>query len=963
MTVRVMLYGAFKDKAPTGYKRGITVHAKTAKEAVAALEQLIPISRMIAVTPAEFRIGKSWKNSTSLTGQQVQDNWQLPEGTTLHIGPHAGGHEITTAMLITALISTAVGIAVNMLLNLLMPVAQTKNDKRKSALYENGLNTQTEGAVLAYIAGDQVLCGFNVLEADVDYSSPMNSPQSAWEAKFGGTGVFRATDALQTAMAANGKKGGGKTISNTTYSDATLRLTAALGAGEIGGIVGDTIEDKEKNILVNEVPLRDRGTGQLNYNGISWAERYGVEGQSAVPITPGIPANFDSNIELRQTQAGGGSQFYITNTVTNADVNRVKARIRFNGLVKTSKKGNQSTTVVQGGFDVKRLSAPTWTTAGQWYVNEKSSDPFVRDYSIAAPPKTVGDDSDPWMYRVYRTTPDSTDDKLQNDTAFNGWVEYQDIELAYDGSGGEVPTALFSSMIDLAQFDLGSSPEIAVIVRGQKVRVPDNYDPVAKTYDGFWNGAWKYAVTSNPVWHWLEIATHPRMGCGFPEEFFNKFALLATAKYCDEQVNGRTRFTLNKQFTDEQDGWQGLIDLAQTFRAYPYFNGSEIVLMQDRPQDAVDHYVNNSASADGKFKYGSAPIQDRLNEVIVEFDDPADYYRKAMVVYRDQPSIDRNRALGIANNGVVSRTVYKTGCTNRQEAYDFARILVFAAQKEYVTVEFDTLLAGAGYAPGQLIEVDDWTRSGKKPTGRVLEVISPTQLRLDQPIPVRAGTAYRAHMIVGNGLDTRAVTMFGSDTTTDIINVDTTDLEADTPIGIVEFSPSAVQPRVFRIKDIVEAGQGRYTVKGTLHHEGKFAFFDDNVPVDYSPWTQLNPITPTPTGLKAIPRSYTDEQLGPQNVFEVSWDAVELNTEDGYRLLLQGYSLEVRRPGNSTWEEVYRGPNTFATMRNAEPGEHVFSLRSLNTLGKASPALVLRVSFEYGENGAVVYPPEFLRFD
>ncbi|PZU67229.1 phage tail protein [Sphingobium sp.] len=963
MTVRVMLYGAFKDKAPTGYKRGITVHAKTAKEAVAALEQLIPISRMIAVTPAEFRIGKSWKNSTSLTGQQVQDNWQLPEGTTLHIGPHAGGHEITTAMLITALISTAVGIAVNMLLNLLMPVAQTKNDKRKSALYENGLNTQTEGAVLAYIAGDQVLCGFNVLEADVDYSSPMNSPQSAWEAKFGGTGVFRATDALQTAMAANGKKGGGKTISNTTYSDATLRLTAALGAGEIGGIVGDTIEAKEQNILVNEVPLRDRGTNQLNYNGISWAERYGVEGQSPIPITPGIPANFDSNIELRKTQAGGGSQFYITNTVTNADVNRVKARIRFNGLVKTSKKGNQSTTVVQGGFDVKRLSAPNWTPAGEWYVNEKSSDPFVRDYSITAPPKTVGDDSDPWMYRVYRTTPDSTDDKLQNDTAFNGWVEYQDIELAYDGSGGEVPTALFSSMIDLAQFDLGSSPEIAVIVRGQKVRVPDNYDPVAKTYAGFWNGAWKYAVTSNPVWHWLEIATHPRMGCGFPESFFNKFALLETAKYCDQQVNGRTRFTLNKQFTDEQDGWQGLIDLAQTFRAYPYFNGSEIVLMQDRPQDAVDHYVNNSATADGKFKYGSAPIQDRLNEVIVEFDDPADYYRKAMVVYRDQESIDRNRALGIANNGVVSRTVYKTGCTNRQEAYDFARILVFAAQKEYVTCEFDTLLAGAGYAPGQLIEVDDWTRSGKQPTGRVLEIISPTQLRLDQPIPVKAGTAYRAHMVVGNGLDTRAVTMFASDTTTDIINVDTTDLEADTPIGVVEFSPSAVQPRVFRIKDIVEAGQGRYTVKGTLHHEGKFAFFDDNVPVEYSPWTQLNPITPTPTGLKAVPRSYTDEQLGPQNVFEVSWDAVELNTEDGYRILLQGYSLEVRRPGNSTWEEVYRGPNTFATMRNAEPGEHVFSLRSLNTLGKASPALVLRVTFEYGENGAVVYPPEFVRFD
>ena len=961
--IKVLLHGSYKDKAPTGYKRGITLYASTAKEAVTALEQIIPIRRMIEVTPAEFRIGKSWKNSTSLTGSQVLDNWQLPDGATLHIGPHAGGHEITTAMLITALISTAVGIAVNMLLNLLMPAAQTKNDKRKSALYENGLNTQTEGSVLSYIAGDRVFCGSNILEADVDYSSPMNSPQSAWEAKFGGTGVFRATDAIKTAMAANGKKGGGKTISNTTYSDATLRMTAALGAGEIGGIVGDTIEEKEKNILVNETPLRDRGGNQLNYNGISWAERYGVEGQTPVPITPGIPSNIDGNIELRAYNPGTTNPAQPLTFTVSPGMNRVKARIRFNGLLKTSKKGNQSTTVVQGGFDVKRQSATNWTPAGEWYVNEKSSDPFVRDYSIAAPAETVGNEADPWMFRMYRTTPDSTDDKLQNDTSYNGYVEIKDEELAYDGSDGGVATALFSAMLDLAQFDTGTYPEIAVIVRGQKVRVPENYDPVAKTYAGMWNGAWKYAVTSNPVWHWLEIATNKKMGCGFPETFFNKFALLDTAKYCDQVVNGRTRFTLNKQFTDEQDGWEGLIDLAQTFRAYPYFNGSEIVLFQDRPQDAVDHYVNNSATADGKFKYVRAPYQDQLNEVIVEFDDPDDYYRKAMVVYRDQPSIDRNRANGLANNGVVSRTVYKTGCTNRQEAYDFARILVFCSQKENVTVEFDTMLAGAGYQPGQLIEVDDWTRTGKTPTGRVAQIISPTQLRLDNPIPVKAATAYRAHMMVGNGLDTRPVTMFGSDQTTDIINVDTTDLEADTPIGIVEFSSAAVQPRVFRIKDIVEVGQGRYTVKGTLHHEGKFAFFDDNVPVNYSPWTQLNPITPTPTGLKAVPRSYMDEQLGPQNVFEVSWDAIDATTPEGYRLLLQGYSLEVRRPGSSTWEEVYRGPNNFATMKNAEPGEHVFSCRSINTLGKASPAMILRVTFEYGNSGVDVWPPEFLRFE
>lgn len=964
MTIKVVLHGAYRDALPRGYKRGVTLHANTVKEAVGAIEQLIPLRRMIDTMPCEIRTGRTLASSTSLSGTAVASNWQLADGTVLHIAPHTTGHEITTAMLVTAIVSAVASVAASLLINLLMPATQTTNDKRKSALYENGVNTQSEGSVLAYIAGDRVFCGFNVIEADVDYTNNggrQNLGQNVWDAKFGGTGANHLTDAmLQQAF---GAKGGGKTISNTTYSDAMLRITAAIGAGEIGGIIGDTPNEKEKNILVNEVPLRDRGNNTLLYNGISWAERYGVAGQSPIPITPGIPSNFDGNIDLKRNQPNDAGQFYVTNPTSDADVSRVKIRIRFNGLVKTNKKNNQERTTVAGGFDVKRQSATAWTPAGTWTVSEKSTDAFVRDYEVMAPPKTVGQDADPWLFRVYRTTPDSTDDKLQNDTAFNGWVEIKDIELAYDGSNGEVPTALFSTMIDLSQFDLGSKPEIALIVRGQKVRVPDNYDPVARTYSGFWNGAWKYAVTGNPVWHWLEMATNPRMGCGFPSSFFNQFALLETAKYCDEDVHGRPRFTLNKQFTDESDGWPALVDLAQTFRAYPYFNGSEVLLMQDRPQDAVDHFVNNAVVADGKFKYASAPIQERLNEVIVEFDNPDDYYRKGFVTYRDEPSILSNRKLGLSNNGVVSRRVYKTGCTSRQEAYDFARILLFASQKEGLTCEFDTLIAAAGYQPGQLIEVDDWTRTGKQPTGRVAAILSSNSLRLDQPVTFKANTAYRAHLTSGNGLDTRPIVQFPVETTTDVITVQTDAVDADTPVGIVEANKNAVQPRVFRIKDIVEAGQGRYTIKSTLHHEGKFVFFDDNVPVDYSPWTQLNPNTPVPTGLKGTPRSYMDDLLGAQHVIDLSWDAIDTTTEDGYRLLLQGYFLQVKRPGNTNWEDVYKGPNTLATMMNAEPGEHTFSIRSINSLGKSSPALIAKVTFAYGTSDEVVYPPVFEGFD
>lgn len=953
MTVRVILHGAFRDAMPRGNKRGITLHADTCLEVLEALEQHFPIKEMLDTTKGEMRLGKNYQRSKSLTAEQA-GRWQLPEGATLHIGPHVHGHEITTAMLITAAISAAASIAATILINALMPSGTSEKDKRKNALYEGGLNTQTEGAVLAYLAGDRVFCGFNVIEASVDYTNNggfYNVPP----AKAALIGAVSGTNSEAIAQAFRGEKGGGKTISNTTQSDARLSVLGAIGAGEVGGIYGATVTEKEKNILINEVPLRDRGTGQYNYQGFGWTERPGVPGQSAVPITPGIPNNQDRTIDLRHSSSGGVQ--YVTEQVSDADVNRVKVRIRMNALVQTDKKGNQSRTSVQIGFETKRNSASAWQSAGSLYVNEKSSDPFVREWTVNAPVRTPSNDQDGWAFRVYRITADSNDDKLQNDTTFNGYVELKDEELPYDGSKGEVPTALFGASLDLATFDSGSYPEIALIMQGQKVRVPDNYDPVARTYSGTWSGAWKYAVTGNPVWHWYEIATSKTMGCGYPESFFNKFKLLNCAKYCDEKVNGRTRFTFNVRIDDEQDGWSRLQEIARTFRAIPFFNGSQIELYQDRPTTNIDHYINNAAVGNGIFTYASSPLRDQINECVVEWKDLNDYGRTHRVRYRDEASIARNRALGLSNNGIVTTTVAKLGCTNEQEAYDYARILVWSAQNENLTVEFDTSLAAAGYAPGQRIEIDDWNRSGKTPTGRIAEVVSGTQLRLDNPIPVKAGVSYQAHMVSGNKLTVRPVTVWNSATTTDLVTVDTSSIDADTPIGIIEVG--GVQPRVFTIHDVVENGPGSYRVKGSLQVEGKYQFFDNNVPVQDSIWTQLNPKTPVPTGFSAKGHSWVNELGYPQHEIQVSWDDI---TPD-YNMLFSGYHCQVRRPGSTTWEDVYKGNNSFAQLPNAMEGTHQFTVRTLNTYGESSAALTASYDFVYGESDNELLPPEFIGFD
>ena len=949
--IHVKLMGRFADPMPKKYKKQrLKLYTNKLTEVVALLDQFYDFSGELKTYQPEIRIGTSFENSRLITHPSFATA-HIPDGVTVYIVPRPeGAIPGLGAALISALISAAITIAVTLLSSILFPPPQNDTgETRKSVMYGGGLNTQKEGVALPYIAGRRVLCGFNVIEADVDVTNTGGT--NTW-ATGGLAGLANAMmnntqgihDLRDTVFGSKG--GGGRTIPNSVLSNASLRILGATGMGEIEGIVGSTTAEKEQHIYFNETPARDPGSGQLNFQGFAFEERKGVLGQSPVPITPGITTVFNQNVELKASTGP------LTYPISAPDVNRVKLLFNFNALMSTDKKGNQSPASVAIGVNVKRLSDANWTAAGLYTVTEKSSDRFQRQFNVEAPAHKP---NEVWQIQVYRQTPDSTDDQLQSGTAFGGWTEITDLELAYDGSGEAPATALFGCAIDLAQFNNGSEPpEIAVLLSGTKVRVPINYNEVSRTYSGNWNGAWKYASTDNPVWHFLHIATSPLL-CAFPDDFFNKGSLYATAKFCDELVNGRHRFSLNKQFVDEKDAWPFLVELAASFRAWPYFNGQEIILVQDRPQNQPDHYVNNSMVEGGKFSTSLTAIEERFNEVRVEWDNPDDYFRKATAVYREPDAIAANVAKGLSSNGVLSQTYYKVGCTNAQEAYDYARLLCYVSLNEIEQLEFTTLLSAAAYAPGQLIEVDDWTISGKEPHGRISAVPSGSTIKLDNPFTLKADTSYTAHLVVNNQLIIRPIAMVGTDTTTDIITVDSTDCEEGTPVGIVE--TGGTQPRLFRIIDIKDAGEGKFTVTARQHIEGKYAWVEQNVPIPENQWTKMKSRLPAPTGLRAVGSSYQDPLLGPQHQIEVAWDAF---TDPQLRVL--GYVLEVQEPGSSQWTELYRGNGTVYTYKGVAAGRYVFSLKAINMLNEGSDVASLAYSFEYGV-GSAVYPPIFVGFN
>lgn len=476
MFIKLHFHGIFKELLPKGKKRSHVIYARTMGEILSYLKQYDVLSDYIRYNKFQIRVGKNLKKSRFLTADELV-KLELPEGSDVHFAPTiSGGDFITGAMLVTALVSAAVGIAVSLIMSLLFPPTVTTQDDRKSKLYQGGLVTQKEGVPLGYIAGLDVLCGSNLIEGSVSHTNSGSGSSSTifsedWlnnkldqSRRYGLGENSDGYNNLNSQL--GGAKGGGKTIRNTIFTDATLSALVAIGDGPIGGIVGNNQAEKEKNIYINELPLRDHGTNQIQFQGVKWEERIGEVGQAPCLLTPFVTNNFDASIELKAGLANA-----IEIPVTDASVNRASIRLAVNGLVQTSKKGNQSSTNISVGLDVKRETDASWTPAvTNFNFTGKTSDPIILERIIYAPPPK-GDES--WIFRLHRITLDSTDDKLQNDTAYNGCVEIQDIELSYDGSGythngrtfapSDVPTALFAINIDLSQFDAGGRmPELAL---------------------------------------------------------------------------------------------------------------------------------------------------------------------------------------------------------------------------------------------------------------------------------------------------------------------------------------------------------------------------------------------------------------------------------------------------------------------------------------------------------------------
>jgi len=468
-----------------------------------------------------------------------------------------------------------------------------------------------------------------------------------------------------------GAGGGISEDPDTLASVASARIIDLIGEGEIVGLVNN-----ESSIYIDGVPLRDT-LGTPNFKPFRWVPTYGTQEQDVLPGFSGTESEIAVGVKLTRSEG------LIIRAIDEPGVDIVRVTVSVSGLSITSSSGKISGTDVSYKILARRVGG-TWVTMKTNTITGKTGSKYQR--SIEIPLKQFGEG--PYEVGVERLTEDSISALIVNDLHWDSFTIINAEKFTYPNS------ALIGIAIDARYFS--QVPTREYHVRGLRVKVPENYNPLTRRYAttgpgttaGAWNGRFKIAYTNNPAWCFYDLLTNKRYGLGrrISESQVDKWELYQIAKYCDEMVptgnnfnvfeevggssfgtqkstsipripqNMEPRFTLNCVINTQDDAVKVLNSLASVFRGMLYWASGSTALSQDRPTDP-SYIFDNSNVEKGLFNYEGSSRAQRKTTCLVAWNDPDENFRQRLEYVEDRD--------GIARYGVRQEDLLAFGCTSR----------------------------------------------------------------------------------------------------------------------------------------------------------------------------------------------------------------------------------------------------------------------------------------------------------
>ena len=715
-----------------------------------------------------------------------------------------------------------------------------------------------------------------------------------------------------------GAKGGSKQRTPVESPDslrsiAYFRILDLVSEGEIGGLVNGL-----QSIYLDETPLANPD-GSLNFQNVHVETRTGTQDQEEIPGYPAVENEISVGVELKQSTPW-------VRSLSNTSLSAARVTIGVPGLSRANtSNGDINGYSVQYKIEVQ-TDGGAYQLAYNGAITGKTTSKYQRSHRIDLPAAQSG-----WNVRVTRITANANSSAIADITTIDSYTEVIDAKLRYPNS------ALLGISGDAAQFS--NIPSRAYDLWGRIIQVPSNYDPLARTYSGVWDGSFKPAWTDNPAWIYYDLSTHPRYGLGHlvTATQVNKWELYRIAQYCDQSVSDgkggmEPRFACNVFLQTASDAYKLLSDLASVFRGISYWTGGAITASADMPADPVYAYTAANVIG-GQFTYAASTRKTRYTTALVTWNDPADFYRAKVEYVEDRA--------GLARYGIQQATLTAFGCTSQAQAQRAGQWVLLTSRLETDTVTFKVGLDGTIAAPGQIIRVTDPARAGKRQGGRI-HAATRTAVTVDKA-PEQVAVGDRLTVMLPTGVsETQAITA-----------IDGAQLSVASPgfsvqsdaesVWVVESDTLAAQTyRVLSVTEDKSSSDISFTITALQHVPAKFEAIDNGAII------QVPPISSLPASTQAAPANVRLDghvvitQGIATNVVTIAWDAAAGAT---------AYQVEWRR-NDGEWVSAGRTSGLSIDVEGIYTGTYVARVRAVSPGGVVSvPALSVPTDI-VGKTGA-----------
>uniref|UniRef100_UPI0025838B7E host specificity protein J n=1 Tax=uncultured Pseudomonas sp. TaxID=114707 RepID=UPI0025838B7E len=703
-----------------------------------------------------------------------------------------------------------------------------------------------------------------------------------------------------------GSKGGEKKqkqpsiASNSVPSIAVARLLYLWSWGPIVGPVNGLRSVKLDGTQV----MADDGT--MNYPGVKWQFRSGELNQERMT---GIT---ESSNEIAVGQLLLTTAPYV-HTISNPMLDAVRLRFSWPQLQRQDQSGNIDGVRIEYAIDVSTDNGPFQQVLAS-EVNRKNVTKYERSHRIELPAGSR------WTVRARRITPEANSSLTQDGMYVEALSEVVDSDQEYP------LTAVSCVEYDAEQFG-GDIAKIAVLMRGRIVRVPANYNAETRTYgtsgvgttNGVWDGTFKEAYTNNPAWVFYDLVLHPYYGLGdrIDPSMINRWSLYRIGQYCDQLVpdgmgGQEPRFTCNLYLQKQAEAWAVIQDLAAIFHGLAFWDGSQITVNADLPQDPVYNYTLSQILDDGAVKYTGSKLRERHSQAMVSFDDPARGYDTDK-----EPVFDED---AIAEYGVREISVEAVGCTSRGQAQRAGQWALMTEQLQLRGATFRVGLDGYIPKPGKVITLSDPMLAGRANGGRIAAV-NGRIVTVDRDVEVPTGARLLVNLPSGKA-EARVIRSVAGRQITVVAEFS----EAPQPecAWVLDFDDLKVMQ--FYVRNITRPEWHQFQLECIQYEPGKFDAIDFGTIIDDRPISVLPPgVQDAPARVLIGSHSAVDQGIA-VTTMTISWDAAPGAV---------AYDVEWRW-GSRDWVRVPRTGQLTADVRGVYAGQYLARVRAVSAMDVSS---------------------------